>query len=104
MSCSGGWRQQSAHHPEGGGFACTVGTQQAEDLAPPNREGGAVGGGEVAKLARQVLRLDHDFRITRGPVKALSKGRFGVRHAAKFADERILEARLHWNQFSVSAA
>ena len=54
-------RQQAAQHAECRRLACTVGAEQAEDLAASHREGGVVDGNEVAELSDQIPDFDHDL-------------------------------------------
>ena len=59
-------RKQAAQHPEGGGFSRAIGAEQAENLAPGNRERHVMHGDEAAEAAREVLHGDHGFGRCRG--------------------------------------
>jgi hypothetical protein len=59
---SAGDRQQSAEHPERCRLARPVGSQQAEDFAPPHVERHALDRLEIAESALQVAHLNHGLR------------------------------------------
>src|SRR5690606_15141944 len=53
-----GW-QESGHHPHGGGFAGTVGPEEAEHFAFPHGKREVIDGGLSSELFGQVLAFDH---------------------------------------------
>ena len=59
-------RQQTGEHLHCGGFAATVGTEKAEDLAASDAEADMVHGREVTKTHGQVTGLNGDFIVLAG--------------------------------------
>ena len=55
---SGSWLQQTAQHPDGGGFARAVGAEEAEDLAALDVQVDMIHGDEAAEAFHQVVDFD----------------------------------------------
>ena len=58
FDAAGGGGEQAGEHLDGGGFACAVGAEEAEELAGCDGEVDAVDGGEVAEAAGKGGGLD----------------------------------------------
>jgi hypothetical protein len=66
---AGGGSQETSEHFDGGGFACAVGSEEAEKLACGDVESDAVNRGERAKAAGEVAegnggRIHWRFQVT----------------------------------------
>ena len=90
--------EQSALHLEGGGFARTVGAQQAENFTALHTEAHLIGCREVAKAFGQLMRLDHGGVLLPGMSMQIGHqvGEYGIPAwpTTQQADEGILQSRL----------
>jgi hypothetical protein len=90
---TGGGREESAHHLEGGRLARSVGPEKSEDFPLPDLEADMVRGREVAEAFCQLFGLDQAFADFGSRLHGCGQGGLTARAAAEQIDEGVLEAR-----------
>ena len=75
LDAAGGWSEEAGEHLDGGGLACAVGAEEAEELAGRDGEVDVLNGGEVAESTREACGGDGGNHV----VKHILRGRLVMR-------------------------